>query len=97
MATYKPEGHVLHDSKPNFKSQYISASKSLEAAISNSSKYGTGREKIVRIDLSKVSNVIDLNNTCSNIQGNTARNRARASNEVLIIGTIPPDAITVVR
>ncbi|QVM98884.1 RHS domain-containing protein [Pseudomonas sp. SORT22] len=51
-ANYEMEGHVLHGSK--IKTQYISASRSLESAISNRATYGNSSQRIARIDLSKI-------------------------------------------
>ena len=94
-ADYSEEGHVLHASKENTKTQYISVSKTLAQAINNRKEYGTPDQKIVQIDLSKVKgSVIDLNSECSPLKGITAINRARASGELLITGHIPADAIT---
>ena len=42
-ANYAMEGHVLHGSKENVKTQYISASRTYAQAVANSAKYGTGK------------------------------------------------------
>ncbi|WKB54340.1 RHS repeat-associated core domain-containing protein [Eleftheria terrae] len=96
-ANYTPEGHVGHGSRPEFRSQYISASRTYEQAVSNSQRYGTGRERIVRIDLSQVHDAIDLNSECSPLKGISARRFAGRSGEVLIVGSVPPSAIKIVR
>ena len=94
-ANYSIEGHILHGSK--ISTQYISASATLTQAIENSKIYGTGKERIARIDLSQTVDSVELNSNCSPLKGKTARNRAAKSGEIVIIGPIPPSAITLVR
>ncbi len=94
-ANYEMEGHVLHGSR--IKTQYISASKNLGAAIANRAAYGKASQRIVEIDLSQVSGeVVDLSSECSPLKGRMARRFATASQEVLIVGKIPASAIKVV-
>ena len=92
-ANYTVEGHVLHGSK--LKTQYISLSKTLEAAKNNRQLYGSADQIIVEVDLSKIKgDVIDLTGSCSPLKGNTAKNRASKSQEILATGNIPASAIT---
>jgi hypothetical protein len=95
-ANYSVEGHVLHASKDSVKTQYISASRTYEQAVTNSTRYGTGKERIASIDLSQAQDSLDLNSDCSPLKGTTARRRAQASGEVLIVGRVPPSAIKIV-
>jgi len=95
-ATYTAEGHVLHGSRDNFGSQYISTSRTLEAAQANRARYGTPDQMIVAIDTSAADSVTDLTGPDSPLKGNTARNRANASQEVLLTGHIDPSDIRVV-
>jgi RHS repeat-associated protein len=92
---YTLEGFVLHGSKVS--TQYIAASGTFDQAVSNSAKYGTGRERIARIDLSQLDDSVDVKSECAAIKGNTARNRAKASGEISIVGRVPPSAIKIVR
>lgn len=96
-ATYTPEGHLLHGSRPGFASQYISATTDLQLARRWAARTG---ERLVEIDLTKVqAKVIDLSSTTvrnTYLRGVTARNRARAASEVLIEGFVPPEALTLI-
>ncbi|MBM9506142.1 DUF6531 domain-containing protein [Actinacidiphila acididurans] len=95
-ATYTPAGHVLHGSRPNWRSQYISTTRSREVALGP--QWTSGR--VVAIDLSKIHdhNIFDLSTDAGRaqhgIRGFTAINRTKSSMEVLITGHIPPEAIT---
>ena len=91
-ATYTPEGHVLHGSRDGFASQFISATKSPTVAATWAAATGN---RIVEIDLNKVVGpIIDVGSGCG-LRGRTARNWAAKSQEILILGPIPPDAIKV--
>ena len=98
-ATYTPAGHVLHGSKPNWKSQYISTTRSRTVALDSQ----WSGPRVVQIDLSKLhpSQVFDLSDDAGRlrnmIRGFTAINRTKSSQEVLITGIIPREAITWVR
>lgn len=98
-ATYKPSGHVLHGSKPNWKSQFISTTRSRQVALESQ----WASERVVAIDLSKLdpSQIIDLSTDAGrskhDIRGFTAINRTKSSQEVLLTGHIPTDAISWVR
>ncbi|MDM5179742.1 DUF4150 domain-containing protein [Massilia sp. DJPM01] len=92
-ATYKPEGHVLHGSRPGFASQFISATKSLAVAQTWAAQTGN---RIVEIDLDQVNgSVIDVSGDCSPLKGRTAKAWANKSQEVLILGNVPPSALRV--
>ena len=93
-ATYKPEGFVLHGSKPGFKSQYIASSRTLAAAQENRERYGNPNQRIVKIDTRQASSRTDLTGPNSPLRGTTAKNRAAKSQEVLLTGPIPPSAIS---
>jgi RHS repeat-associated protein len=92
-ATYSVDSHVGHGSKRKYKSQYISTTADLAVA----QKWAHGK-RIVMIDLSKVEGeIIDLTNPSvrnDRLKGATARIFAAASAEVLIVGHIPPEAIS---
>ncbi|MDY7085985.1 MAG: SpvB/TcaC N-terminal domain-containing protein [Actinomycetota bacterium] len=93
QATYQPAGHVLHGSRPNWRSQYISTTRSRAAA----DKWTEGR--MVKIDLEQVpGSVIDISTEAGRaqhgIKGYTAINRAKSSQEVLLTGEVPSSAIT---
>jgi RHS repeat-associated protein len=92
-ATYTPAGHVLNGSRVNWRSQYISTTRSLAAA----NQWASGR--MVRIDLDKLSGgIFDLSTDAGRakhgIKGFTAINRAKSSGEVLLTGHVPADAIS---
>jgi len=93
-ANHMVEGHILHGSKPNFASQFISTTKDLSVAKKWAQISGN---RIVKIDLSKVSSeVIDLTDvTLRNtlLKGVTSRAWASASSEVLVLRSIPAEAI----
>ncbi|WP_078894109.1 DUF6531 domain-containing protein [Streptomyces sp. CT34] len=94
-ATYKPAGHVIHGSKPNWKSQFISTTRSEEVALGE--QWTTGR--VVKIDLDKhPGGIHDLSTpegrTANDIRGVTAVNRTKASQEVLLTGHVPTEAIS---
>ncbi|MCX5417315.1 polymorphic toxin-type HINT domain-containing protein [Streptomyces sp. NBC_00059] len=98
-ATYKPAGHVLHGSKPNWRSQFISTTRSREVAMESQ----WSGPRTVAIDLGKLdsSQIFDISDDAGralhNIRGFTAINRTKSSKEVLITGVIPPEAITWVK
>ncbi|MFJ7064910.1 ricin-type beta-trefoil lectin domain protein [Streptomyces sp. NPDC101115] len=97
-ATYKPEGHVIHGSKPNWRSQFISTTRSREVALDSQ----WAGPRVVRIDLDMLdeSQIIDISTDAGRAQhlkGITAINRSRSSREVLITGLIPPEAMTWVK
>lgn len=84
---------MLHGSRPNFASQYISATKSLEVAQGWAALTGN---RIVEIDLGKVNgSVIDVSSPCGPLKGKTSRAWANKSQEVLIVGSVPPSAIRI--
>jgi RHS repeat-associated protein len=91
-ASYTVEGHVLHGSR--IETQYISMTKDLNVAKEWASKTGN---RIVEIDLNQVKGeVIDLSNQVGRdayLKGNTAKNFATKSSEVLLHGTVPTTAI----
>ncbi|MFE5241560.1 MULTISPECIES: polymorphic toxin-type HINT domain-containing protein [unclassified Streptomyces] len=98
-ATYTPAGHVIHGSKPNWRSQFISTTRSREVATESQ----WAGPRTVAIDLSKLdsSQIFDISDDAGralhNIRGFTAINRTKSSREVLITGVIPPEAITWVK
>jgi len=92
-ATYTPEGHVINGSRPRFASQYISATKSLAVAEHWAAQTGN---RIVEIDLTRINgSVIDVSGECGILKGNSAKNFARKSQEILILGNVPPNAIRI--
>lgn len=97
-ATYKVEGHILHGSRPNFQSQYISTTTDLSVAQSWAGKTGN---RIVEINRSGVNGTItDLSTAAgrnANLRGTTAKNWAGASSEVLIQGNVPASAMKVIK
>jgi len=90
-ASYSPAFHVTRGSK--YPTQYISMTKSLQVAR----RWQDTNVPIYVIDLSKVKgSVIDL--TDEIVRNNLlkhpiANNLAKASAEILLEGTVPPDAI----
>ncbi len=95
-ANYEPEGHVINGSR--IKTQFISTTKSKGVALHWFLKGGSGG--VVRIDLDKVpAKILDLDDPVIRnyyLKGITARNFAKASQEVLIEkGPVPPSAIKV--
>jgi len=97
-ATYKVEGHILNGSRPGFNSQFISTTTDLSVARAWASKTGN---RIVQIDPSKIQGTITNLSTAAgrnaNLRGNTAKNFAQASSEVLIQGTVPANAIKLIK
>jgi RHS repeat-associated protein len=93
-ANYKPEGHVLHGSKQDFKSQYISTTTKPEVAAEQAKKSGN---RVVEIDLTKVdSKKVDLSTDAGrkeHLKGVTATNWAKKSGEVLVEKSVPPEAV----
>jgi hypothetical protein len=92
-ANYSPSGHVINGSRPGWASQFISTTRSLAAAL----KWTDGR--IVAINLDQFEgDVLDLSTpggrALNGIRGVTAINRANASAEVLLVGFVPPGAIS---
>ena len=95
-ATYSAAAHV--SSGTRLKTQYISTTKSLKVAM----KYAKeDKLRVIKIDLSKVKNtkIIDLTNPTvakSLLKYPRTRNMATASQEVLVQGKIPSNALTVI-
>jgi RHS repeat-associated protein len=92
-ATYHPAGHVSNGSKPGWASQFISTTKNLDVA----KKWTQGR--MVAIDLRKFNGqVIDLSTptgrAAADVRGHTATRLANSSAEVLLVGRVPPEAIS---
>jgi hypothetical protein len=92
-AKYLPAGHIANGSKPNFRSQYISTTADIDVAR----KWGNGR--LVMIDLGVFDGtVIDASTQVARdlagIRGHTANRLAEASKEVLLVGFVPPEAVT---
>ncbi len=94
-ATYTIEGHILNGSREGFQSQFISTTRDIDVAIRWASNTGN---RIVAIDLSIVNGSIfdlsTLDRAMNFLRGNTARNFAASSAEVLIQGNVPARAIT---
>jgi hypothetical protein len=94
-AHYTPEGHIINGSKTGFKSQFISATRSKTVALENLKVRGGAG--IVKIDLNKVqTKIYDLSTSSGRdvyLKGVTAKNFAKASQEVLIEKQIPKQAI----
>ncbi len=90
-ATYTVEGHVLNGSR--ISTQYVSTTRSIQVAIKWAQQSGN---RIIVIDPSKIQGeIIDLTNPAVRnalLRGNTARNFATSSQEVLIKGQIPTSA-----
>ena len=90
-ATYSPAFHVTRGSK--YPTQYISMTKSMQVAR----RWQEPGVPVYVIDLSKVKGtIIDL--TDDVVRNNLLRhpianNLAKASAEILLEGTVPPDAI----
>ena len=93
------EGHVVSGSRNNG-SQYISTTTDINVAKEWAKKDGC---KIVKIDLNKLPdniNIYDLSTKEGReifLKGATSKNFAKASNEVLLEGSIPSEAITVLK
>jgi hypothetical protein len=98
-ATYTPAGHVLHASKPNFRSQFISTTRSAEVALE--SQWAGPRVVAINLDMLDEGQILDISTdegrAKHGIKGFTAINRAKSSKEVLITGLIPPEAISWVK
>lgn len=98
-ATYTPAGHVLNGSKANWKSQFISTTRSRTVALESQ----WAGPRVVSIDLTKLqsSQIFDLSDDAGrarhDIRGFTAIGRTKSSQEVLITGFVPPGAISWVR
>ncbi|MBN1051973.1 hypothetical protein DV092_07850 [Clostridium botulinum] len=92
-------GHVTSGSR-NKGSQFISTTTNIDVANTWADKTGN---RIVEIDLSKLptqAKVYDLSTNLgrsTHIKGSTANRLAKASSEVLVEGTIPSNAINVIR
>ncbi len=92
-------GHVTSGSR-NKGSQFISTTTNIDVANTWADKTGN---RIVEIDLSKLptqAKVYDLSTDLgrsTHIKGSTANRLAKASSEVLVEGTIPSNAINVIR
>ena len=95
-ANYTITAHVRNGSRLD--TQYISATRSLDVAEKWSDKTGN---RIVEINLSQVrGSVIDLTTESSRqtyLRNEIARRFANKSKEVVIEGSIPPDAITIIK
>jgi RHS repeat-associated protein len=94
-ATYTPAGHIVNGSRPGWASQYISTTRSLDVAMDP--KWATGR--VVAIDLDRYpGTVIDLSTAAGRqawgVTGITAGRFANASQEVLLVGHVPSDALS---
>jgi len=93
-ATYSPEAHIINGSRPGWASQYISTTRDPVIAQFWADKDGC---RIVAIDLNKVNGTVyDFSSRMTRntwLQGNTARNFAGSSREVLIEGSVPAHAI----
>lgn len=94
-ATYTPEGHILHGSRPGFASQFISTTTDLTLARRWAARTGN---RLVEIDLAKAPvRVLDLSSRAgrhTHLKGLTAKSFAQAASEVLLEGFIPADAMT---
>ncbi|MBA8926850.1 RHS repeat-associated protein [Kutzneria viridogrisea] len=95
-ATYHPAGHLSSGSRPGWASQYISTTKDRDVA----EKWYTGR--MVAIDLNKFhGKVIDVSTpeaqAAADVRGSSPRRVASNSKEVLLVGRVPPEAITWVK
>ncbi len=97
-AEYTVEGHVLHGSKPNFRSQYISTTTDPSVAKKWADKSGN---RIVRISPSQVDSlIIDLSTDAGrdvHLRGIMAKNWAKSSSEVLIKGSVPANAVKLLK
>ncbi len=88
--------HVLHGSRKWFKGdKWISTARDPKALL----PHAKPNQRLVRIDLDKASNtkITDLSDAGvreSVLTGDRAKGYAKASTEVLVEGTIPPDAIS---
>ena len=94
-ANWSIDQHVRFGSDPDFQSQYISTTRSLSLARFWASRTGN---RIVAIDLSQVDGeVTDLSTYEGreyNLLDAKGRGYAMKSEEVLIQGSIPPEAIS---
>lgn len=95
------EGHVLNGSKPNFHgSQYISTTTDYNVAKAYAQQDGS---RIVKIDLNKVPDTVNIYDLSTKVgqdvylKGITSKNWANSSKEVLLEGTIPPEALTIIK
>ncbi len=97
-ATYTIEGHVLNGSRTDFKSQFISTTKDLKVAKIWGNKTGN---QIVKIDMKYIKGkVYDLSTKQGQkiyLKGNTAKNFANKSKEVLIEGSVPAKGVKSVK
>jgi hypothetical protein len=97
-ATYTLEGFITNGSRPGFASQFIATTRSIEVATENAIRSGN---RIVAIDLSKVAGkVFDLSTSAGRdrfLRGILAKRFSEKSAEVVIEGSVPVDAITIVR
>ncbi|MFL0122934.1 hypothetical protein V2611_14155 [Tenacibaculum maritimum] len=93
-ATYTITGHVLHGSRPKFKSQFISVTRDIKVAKEWAEKTGN---RIVKIDTKLIEgNVYDLSIQAGQtkyLKGNTAKRFANKSKELVIEGKVPAEAI----
>ena len=94
-ANWSPTGHVNNGSRPGAASQFISTTR--DPAVAEKWSAATGN-RIVSIDLSKVNgDVLDLSTAAGRdtyLNGVMAKNFAGSSSEVLVKGSIPPEAIS---
>ncbi|MEU1800649.1 DUF6531 domain-containing protein [Streptomyces sp. NPDC019937] len=94
-ANYRPAAHVMMGSKEGFKSQFISTTNSMEVLNKWKKQYGQ-----VKIDLTKFDGTVhDLTTDAGRrAAGIKPRGRpinyAKSSQEVLLVGRVPPEAIT---
>ncbi|OCC04178.1 hypothetical protein BA190_14965 [Labrys sp. WJW] len=93
-AAYTPTGHVLNGSKPGWASQFISTTKDLDVARKWAEKTGN---RIIAIQPSKIQGIIIDTTQPGVMKGVTAKNFANSSQEVLIQGVIPREAISAIK
>ena len=60
----------------------------------NRQLHGSADQIIIEVNLSQIQEIfIDLTSSCSRLKGNTVKNRASKSQEILVTGSIPTSAI----
>ena len=96
IANISIEDHVLHGSSPNVKSKYISCSETLSAARQFASK-PYNKKRIVKIEIDRntpgIIAIISLSD--AEIEWtDTGRNFANKFQEVLVVGHIPKECVT---
>ena len=92
-AKYTPAGHVMNGSHPSAASQFISTTNNIDVA----NQWASGR--MVKIDLGKFDGeVVDLSTHEGRVNAGIIRGRpynyAKASEELLLVGRVPPEAMT---